>query len=536
MLGCTALAQTTYSPDQILVRTKNGVIPPLARVALGAEEVRLMPELGISMLKIKGMSVDEGIALLKRSNNVLYASRDNRVELFHTPNDPLYSQQYGHPQVKDDVAWDLFKGNNKMVVAILDTGLRLTHQDIAGRIAPGGYDYSDNDSDPSDYQGHGSHCAGIAAANTNNSLGVASSAYNAKVLPLKVFPNSFASTVILGIKGAADKGAKIISMSLGFGIYDQGMQDACNYAWGKGCLIFASAGNAGNTAKNYPAALDNVIAVAATNNTDNRAGFSTYGDWVHVAAPGEDILSFGMNSDSEYVLNSGTSMACPFAASIAALVWGRNPALTNAQVRDILFTTADAKNFVTKGRLNAAKAVAKAQPLLAYTSTTLLSQLGVVGSTTEGTNVTNFGSIGAAAAATNATDAGRYIVRSIFQPKVGGTASLETIVRVMTPLTQIKSAKVELVSTAPVPVSSFVFAFNYSTGKFDQIGAASNTGAERTATVNFDPLTFGQYVNSSGHVRILVRSISPTRAGQNAWNIEFNRIAVTGGYDPTVSP
>lgn len=502
-----------------------------------ATETRFMPDLGISILTIGAGTVEDGIAILRRSRNVIYAEKDQKAELFHVPNDPLYTQQYGHQQVKDEAAWDIFKGNSKMVVAVLDTGLIMNHEDIVGRIAPGGFDYSDNDSDPSDSDGHGSHCGGIVAANTNNAIGVASSAYNARLLPLKVFPNSFATTVAAGIRGAADKGAKILSLSLGFPSESQVMQDAINYAWGKGCLVIAAAGNAGNTVKNYPAAAQNVIAVAATNSSDTRAGFSTFGDWVHVAAPGEDIMSFGISSNSSYVKNSGTSMACPFVASVAALVWGRNPALTNAQVRDIIFSTCDNVGpFVIKGRVNAHKAILKAVPLTEYASTSLLSKLGVVGGVTEGTNVNPFSSDFAAAASTNATDAGRYTIRSKFINRLGGVASLDTIVRVTTPLSAIKSARVELVSNAPAPASTFIYAYNYSTASFDQVGLVGNSGVEKTSSVAMDVTTLGRYMNSSGHIRFLVRSISPVRAGQNPWNISFNRISVTGGYDSTLIP
>jgi thermitase len=425
-----------------------------------------------------------------------------------------------------------------MVVAVLDTGLRTTHEDIVGRIAPGGFDFGDNDADVTDTDGHGSHCIGIIGANTNNGKGVASVAYNTKVLPIKVFgSNPTGDPVVQGIMAAADRGAKIISMSFGTYTFPQAWQDAVNYAWGKGCLLFATAGNDNINMKRYPGACANVITMGSTDQNDQKSGFSNWGDWVLLAAPGSNIRSFGIASDISYTDLSGTSMACPFAASVGALVWGRNPALSNAQVRDILFSTADpVGSFVSKGRVNAHKAALKAVPLSDYASTTLLSKVGVVGGISEGTAITPYASDFAAGVATNATDAGRYILRSRYINKVGGVASLDTIVRVTTPLSAIKSAKVELVSKGPVPASTFVFAYNYASGAFDQIGQVGNTNAERTTSVSFDVSTFGKYLNSSGHVRLLVRSISPVRAGQNAWNIEFNRVSVIGGFDSTLIP
>lgn len=538
-LASVGLGQTAKTaPNEIIVRTRGGQAPSILKLALGAKETIIDRRLGLSKLTISKSSVRDGISLLARSRDVVYAEPRYIPELDHVPNDPQYPNQYGHKMVKSEAAWDLFKGRSTMIVAVLDTGLRTTHEDIVGRIAPGGFDFGDNDADVTDADGHGSHCIGIVGANTNNGKGVASVAYNTKILPIKVFgSNPSGDPVVQGIMAAADRGAKVISMSFGTYTFPQAWQDAVNYAWGKGCLLFATAGNDNINMKRYPGACDNVITMGSTDQSDQKSGFSNWGDWVKLAAPGTQIRSFGIASDSSYVDLSGTSMACPFAASVGALVWGRNPFLTNAQVRDILLTTADpVGTWLKGGRVNALKAVNAAAPLVDFSSTTLMNQVGVVGTVTEGTIVNGFGSIGAAAASTNATDAGRLIIRSKFINRLGGVASLDTIVRVTTPLSVIKSARVELVSNAPLPASTFVFAYNYSTASFDQVGLVGNSGAEKTSSMGLDVTTLGRYMNSSGHIRLLLRSVSPVRAGQSPWNIEFNRVSVTGGYDPTLVP
>ncbi len=526
------------APNEIMIRTRGGQAPALLKVALGATETIVDRRLGLSKLTISTSSVRDGISLLRRSRDVVYAEPRFIPELDHVPNDPQYSAQYGHQMVKSEPAWNIFKGRPTMVVAVLDTGLRTTHEDIVGRIAPGGFDFGDNDSDVTDTDGHGSHCIGIIGANTNNGKGVASVAYNTRVLPIKVFGSSpTGDPVVQGIMAAADRGAKVISMSFGTYTFPQAWQDAVNYAWGKGCLLFATAGNDNINMKRYPGACDNVITMGSTDQNDQKSGFSNFGDWVKLAAPGSGIRSFGIASDSSYVDLSGTSMACPFAASVGALVWGRNPFLSNAQVRDILLTTADpVGTWLKGGRVNALKAVTAASPLVEFSSTTLMNQVGVVRSVTEGSILNGFGSISAAAASTNATDAGRFMLRATPVAKVGNVASIESIVRLSAPRSAIRSARIEIVSKAPIPVTSFVHVFNYWTGNFELVGTIGNNGTERTQNINLDVNRINEFVNSSGHVRILVRSISPQRVGTGDWTVDFNRLSVVGGFEVPVTP
>ncbi|MBK5093731.1 MAG: S8 family serine peptidase, partial [Actinobacteria bacterium] len=239
--------------------------------------------------------------------------------------------------------------------------------DVYFRTNPNAYPRDDN--------GHGTHCSGIVGAESNNSLGVAGTSFGAKILPLKALDASgsgYNDGIISAIYYAADTGAKIISMSLGSTTYSSAFQDAVNYAYGKGATIFASAGNDGDTTMNYPAGYDHVVGVGATTNSDQRAAFSNYNTSVDVSAPGKDIYSttptysVSLNSlgyTQNYSYLSGTSMACPMAAGLGALVLSRSPALTPAQVEQVIESNADdlgapgRDNEYGYGRINACKAL-----------------------------------------------------------------------------------------------------------------------------------------------------------------------------------
>lgn len=537
--GMVSLAQTekTAPEGELLVKTRSLRISPILRQALGATVEPAIPELNVVKIKFKNRTNLQAIEMLRRDSSVMYAEPNYRRYWQFVPNDPRLGEQYGMPQIGAPAAWDIFKGNSNTVIGVLDSGLNTNHEDIVGRVVLTRNTELDNN-DMTDNVGHGTHCMGIAAATTNNGRGVASVAFNPKLIAVKLGDLPGADASAKGLVFAANNGAKIISMSYGRGIRSQVEADAVAYAWGRGALLFAAAGNDGSNSDTdigFPALLPNVVVVAATDATDGRASFSNFGSKVQIAAPGDEILSLGTASNSSYVTMGGTSMACPYAASAAALVWGRNPALRNTEVRDILFNTADPKSFVTQGRINIAKAILKAV-LPAYSSGSLLTQIAAVNGITEGSLVTPFGSISAAAASTNATDTNKFVVRSAFNPKQGGLASVETIVRVTTPLVAVKSAKLDVVSTAPLPVSSMVYLFNFSSGQFELIGTIGNSATEKANSFTLDTTTMGRYMNISGHMRVLVRSVSPVRAGQTPWNIEFNRIAITGTFDSTLLP
>src|SRR6266446_4720453 len=174
------------------------------------------------------------------------------------------------------------------------------------------------------------------------------------------------STIAQGIEYAVDHGARIINLSLGGDWPSSTLQDAINFAWSNNVVVVAAAGNSGGTAPQYPAACDHVVAVSATEQDDSRASFSTYGNFVTLAAPGTAIWTTQRDLSNPYGAWSGTSFACPIAAGVAALVASANPSLSNTQIVDVLKQTADdlgSPGYDTSfgyGRLNAFRAVAAA--------------------------------------------------------------------------------------------------------------------------------------------------------------------------------
>ncbi len=258
------------------------------------------------------------------------------------PNDPYTSDQWGLSKINAPAAWALSKGDG-VLIAVLDTGADFSHPDLAGKLRSDiDWDFVNDDNDASDDNGHGTHVSGIAAAATNNSTGVAGVGWNAIILPLKVMDsggsgNSF--VLARAIQYAADKRARVINMSLG-GAYScpSHLQEAINYAYNRGVLLVAAAGNDGRNQSVFPANCTHVLGVAATTSSDGRASFSNYGNHVSVAAPGVYIRSTCKGGG--YCYMQGTSMATPFVAGVAALVYGWRSTYTPDQVASAILDNA----------------------------------------------------------------------------------------------------------------------------------------------------------------------------------------------------
>ena len=230
-------------------------------------------------------------------------------------------------------------------VAILDTGIDQSHSDLAGRVA-GGKDFT-GIGDYFDDNGHGTHVSGTVAAIYSNNAGVYGVAPSASLYAVKVLSSTGSGSldwIIGGIDWAIANNMDIINMSLGTSSYSQSLEDACNKAYDAGIIIVAAAGNSGNRPGNrdtveYPGGYASVIAVAASDSNDSRATFSSTGPAVELIAPGVGILSTTPGNNYSYY--SGTSMAAPHVAGVAALVLAANSELSNIQVRSILQSTAE---------------------------------------------------------------------------------------------------------------------------------------------------------------------------------------------------
>lgn len=276
------------------------------------------------------------------------------------PNDPSFSLQWalrnsgqtiaGVPgtsgvDVRAIDAWSLSLGSSDVLVAVLDSGVSLSHPDLAGHWTDGvntlspGASFDDNFS-----TSHGTYCSGIISAAFNNSLGVAGLAPNCKILPVKVVNGAAGSesTVAAGLLWATDAGASVANMSLGFSTGGSAFRDAVVYANTAGCVLVSSTGNAPGSAIGFPAKWSEVIAVGATDNRDFAAAFETTGPEMDIAAPGMSIYTTSdtWSVPNGYAFQSGTSMAAPFVTATAALMRSVNRSLTPTQVQAILESTA----------------------------------------------------------------------------------------------------------------------------------------------------------------------------------------------------
>ena len=271
---------------------------------------------------------------------VEYAEPDFPVEPQWEPNDPEYVKQWGYAHIQAPAAWDVTRGEPGVVIAVLDTGIDLDHADLAANIMAGGYDFGNGDADVSDHSGHGTHCAGIAAAVSDNATGVAGTAPGTAILPIKVFTDRQIGTTSMvadGIVYATDAGADVISMSLGGASTTAYLEQAIAYASSKGVVMVAAAGNQNSNRLLYPARSPGVIGVVATTDLDERATYSNYGKETDLAAPGTSIYSTIIDG---FGYKTGTSMATPHVAGALALLRSIAPTATAGQLVAALQATA----------------------------------------------------------------------------------------------------------------------------------------------------------------------------------------------------
>ncbi|MCC7230206.1 MAG: peptidase S8 [Fimbriimonadaceae bacterium] len=512
LAGSFAAAQNAeFVTSEVLVKFKGASVAVVdnaaatANAAIGAQTKARIPNLLVDQVKLpSGMSVNDALAYYGSLPSVAYAERNFKKELLSTPNDPQFASQWGQKKIKCEQAWDVTKGKNSVVIAVIDTGIDLNHEDLKNKLVPG-YDFSDNDSDPSYDGDHGVHTAGIAAADTNNGKGVAGTGYNCKIMPLKIFPNATDAVSAAAIIYAADHGAKVISMS--YGSYGESVteKNAVNYAWGKGVVLVGAAGNDNVNQHLYPAYFSNVICVGSTDQADHKSGFSNFGaDWVDVAAPGENILS---TLPGGYGNNTGTSMACPMAAGVVGLLWSIAPiGTTNAQIRAALESTTDpvvgANNFAKFGRVNAFKAVSAMDP----GSVTVSNATGVTAW---------FGSfLNGGLPEIQATD-GADLVISSAQASPGQLAGANVQIGFNGSATNLNLSQVLVEANGPSSAAGQLFIWNYSTNKYVLVKAfalrPSGVKQEKIAL----PKDLTNFV-SGGTLVLGIRGVGPVRVPRGA--------------------
>ncbi len=412
-----------YVPGELLVKFRSGVSRHLAQAthrSFGSRAIKRFRRINVDHIKIpEGWSVEEAVAIYRLDPDVEYVEPNYIRRVFLTPNDPDFDKLWGLHNTGQEVigtsgtedadidapeAWDTQTGSSGVVVAVIDTGTDLDHEDLTGNIwrnsgedwvdgSPGnngedddgngkiddyyGWDFVNGDNNPDDDNSqdesyHGTHVTGIIAARGNNNIGTTGVCWSASIMPLKILDakgNGSVANELAAIQYALDQGATIINVSLGGSGYSSGEYEAIESARDAGLLFVAAAGNDGtdnDSTPVYPASydLDNIVAVAATDYNDNLAFWSNYGyASVDVAAPGVDI--YNTKADNSYQYQSGSSMASPHVSGLAALIWAADQSLTYTQIKDRILNGVDTGlnlegKILTGGRINAKNSIVNA--------------------------------------------------------------------------------------------------------------------------------------------------------------------------------
>ena len=308
---------------------------------------------------------------LESDPNLAYAEPVPVFVLEETPNDPMYSQQEHLPQIHAPEAWNVVKGSANVVIAVVDCGVDYKHEDLAANVwvneaekngQPGvdddgngfvddvhGYDLSEDDPDPINppkdaqgYYSHGTHVTGLADAVTDNSVGIAGSSWNCRYMAVKCAKDDSPRYITNGYEGityAADNGADVINLSWGGGGYSQSGQDVIDYAYNKGAVVVASAGNDPTSKPHFPSAYRHVLSVGVVDSQNQKPEWGTWGVSVDLMAPGYEVLS--TLPGNTYGRMSGSSMSTPVASGIVALVKSEHPGWSPDSLMEQVAFTAD---------------------------------------------------------------------------------------------------------------------------------------------------------------------------------------------------
>ncbi len=322
--------------EELLVMRKKGKAPHSLRAdyaAQEAEEVGDNPKLRMHRIRVPKHRLEAVKRRLAKRSDVEVVEENRRFEPESIPDDPLYDSQWHLQMISADWAWDMVPEGPPIVIAILDTGIDMDHPDLADQLLPGTNTYDGGSYE--DAHGHGTRVAGVAGAIAFNTEGVASVAWNARIMPIRVTADSgsaFSSTLANALVWAADNGARVANMSFQSVAGSSTIQAAAQYFVEQGGVVFAGAGNLGREEPIPETSW--IISVSGTDQADQLAGFSSWGDYIDVAAPGQSIKSTKLGGG--YGSQSGTSFAGPVAAGVAALVLAVNPALSGAEVESVL--------------------------------------------------------------------------------------------------------------------------------------------------------------------------------------------------------
>ena len=395
-----------FAPDRVLVKFKPTLSSQTIDTTISAyqtKKVKRIPGLDIFMLEIPShTTVEETVHAMRLNPDVAHVSPDYVISITAVPKptDNFFVWQYylfnegqeigfPGPQGKNraDIraleAWEETRGNEDVVIAVIDTGIDFDHPDLMDKAISRGYDFVNDDNEAADDHGHGTFVSGLAAAKTNNKEGIAGVSWDSKILPLKAVDSDgsgYVSWLVEAIRYAADNGAGVISMSLGFSLEPgeevPSLEEALVYANANGVVCVASAGNESSSVL-YPAAYDEYcLAVASTDYNDSTPAWSNFGPEVDVAAPGAKIVSLvptwlpGLIWNDftlpPYGFGDGTSASAAIVSGFVALIKGIKPWLSPDQIMDVIRYSADDVNadeypgkdeYIGYGRINMEKAL-----------------------------------------------------------------------------------------------------------------------------------------------------------------------------------
>jgi subtilisin family serine protease len=338
--------------------------------ALGARQVKAIPDLGVRVISVRAGASHRVLASLLANPGVRYVEADAIARPQETvPDDPFFPAgslaleggAWGWYQTHTTQAWDVTQGDPSVVIAILDTGLKPQGLDFGGQVVSGWNVLNDTTDTSSQAGNHGTHVAGAAGLAIDSASGNAGYCPHCRIMPVQVGTDSGASdsNMAIGITWAADHGARVENLSWAGTSPAAVLTEAVSYARSKGVVVFAAAGNSNCNCITYPAHTPGVLGVAGLENSGAKSGDSNYGSWVALAAPeGNMTASPSIDGAPGYGPDGGTSLATPAAAGIAGLVLSADPALSGAQVEQVLERSAAPAPFtVAYGKVDAMAAL-----------------------------------------------------------------------------------------------------------------------------------------------------------------------------------